>query len=324
MVSRKKLFGKKPNISNRFYLTKTPVTAVMMIKIGKSKIPALITQNTENIISTSFANRIKKYLDNECITIGAGLIQHVTIESKYGFLGFTGFRFKKNSKKFVVLGQQWKKNINAQINPGTSKKQKITPQTIHILVCKNAIANGLRLTQKLPIKNVKQFDDMIKYNDNPMNNNFWYLFKQLISQFAQMYKKTDTAVATWEHHFQKLQYGLLLDEDNPDVIDISENENCNKKIIQNDAGPSQNKLHDRHKKHSLGECVENILKKLRVIPKHLNINKKKRFTFNLIYKNFPTKQLIQKQKTKQNREKNVKAYAFVLKKYLGFGKKKRG
>ena len=89
---------------------------------------------------------------------------------------------------------------------------------------------------------------MIKYNDNPMNNNFWRLFKQLISQLAQMHKKTDnTAVATWEYHFQKLQYGLPLDEDNPDVIDISKNENCNKKIIQNDAGPSQNKSNDKRK-----------------------------------------------------------------------------
>ena len=31
---QKKAFGKIPNISNKFYPTKTPVTAVMMIKIG--------------------------------------------------------------------------------------------------------------------------------------------------------------------------------------------------------------------------------------------------------------------------------------------------
>ena len=143
----------------------------MMIKIGKSEIPALITQNTENMISTSFASRIKKYLDNECIRIGDKTIQHVIIESKHGFLEFTSFRFKKNSKKIVVLGHQSKKNINAQMNPG-AKKQRMTPQTIHMLVYKNAIANGLRTTQKLPIQNVEQFDDMIKHNDNPMNNNF--------------------------------------------------------------------------------------------------------------------------------------------------------
>ena len=66
-IQKIKIFEKKPNISNRLYPTKTLVTAVMMIKIGKSKIPALITQNTENMISILFANRIKKYLDNECI-----------------------------------------------------------------------------------------------------------------------------------------------------------------------------------------------------------------------------------------------------------------
>ena len=111
-------------MSNIFYLTKTPVTAVMIIKIKKSKIPALITQDTENMISTSFANRIKKYLDNECIRIGKRTVQHVIIESKYGFLGFISFKFKKNSNNFVVLGQQWKKSINTQINPGGEKKTK--------------------------------------------------------------------------------------------------------------------------------------------------------------------------------------------------------
>ena len=70
MVSKKITFGKKTNIFNKFYLTETLITAVMMIEIGKLEIPALITQITENIMSTSFANRIKKYLDNECIRIG--------------------------------------------------------------------------------------------------------------------------------------------------------------------------------------------------------------------------------------------------------------
>ena len=57
MVStKKKIFGGKPNISNKFYPTETPVTAVMMIKIEKSEVPALITQDTENMMSTSFAN----------------------------------------------------------------------------------------------------------------------------------------------------------------------------------------------------------------------------------------------------------------------------
>ena len=181
MVSKKKIFGKKPNMSNRFYSTKTPISAVMMVKIGKSEIPALIIQNTENIISTSFANRIAKYLDNEYIRIGKKTIQHVTIESKHGFLKSTNIKLKK---KIVVLGQQWKNNINTQINLGTIKKQKMIPQTIYILIYKNTIANGLRTTQKLPIQNVKQFDEMIKYNDNLMNNNFWPLFSQLISQLV--------------------------------------------------------------------------------------------------------------------------------------------
>ena len=69
------------------------------------------------------------------------------------------------------------------------KKQGITPQTVYMLAYKNAIANGLRTTQKLPIQNVKQFDDMIKHNNNPMNNNFWHLFTELISQLARMHKK---------------------------------------------------------------------------------------------------------------------------------------
>ena len=78
----------------------------MMIKIEKSEIPALITQDTENMISTLFANRIRKYLNNECIRIGENNIQYVTIESKHGFLKSTNFKLKKISKKFVVWGQQ--------------------------------------------------------------------------------------------------------------------------------------------------------------------------------------------------------------------------
>ena len=70
-------------MSNKIYPLKTPVTAVMMVKIGKSEIPALITQDTENIISTSFANRIERYLDNEYIKIGEKTIQYVIIEIKH-------------------------------------------------------------------------------------------------------------------------------------------------------------------------------------------------------------------------------------------------
>ena len=56
------------------------------------------------------------------------------------------------------------------------KKHRMTPQAIYMLVYKNAIANKLRITQKLPLQNIKQFDDIIKHNDNSMNNNFWHLF----------------------------------------------------------------------------------------------------------------------------------------------------
>ena len=129
MVSGKEkyIFGKKPNMSNTFYPTKTSITAVMIIKFGKSEISALITQDTENIMSMSFANRITKYLDNKCIRIGKKTIQHVTIEIKHWFLKSTSFILKESSKKLVVLGQQWKKNINAQINFGATKKQGIRP-----------------------------------------------------------------------------------------------------------------------------------------------------------------------------------------------------
>ena len=96
----------------------------------------------------------------------------------------------------------------------------------------------------------------------------------------------------WEQRFNKLQHGLIFDENNPDVIDTSEDENYNKKLIQNDAGSSQDKSHDRHKIYSLDKCVENMVKKLRAIPKHLNNDKRKRWTFNLIHRNFPTKHLI--------------------------------
>ena len=70
----------------------------------------------------------------------------------------------------------------------------MTPQTIHILIYKNAIANVLRITQKLPLENVEQFEEMIKHNHNLINNNFWFLFSQLISQLTKMHEKTDTTM----------------------------------------------------------------------------------------------------------------------------------
>ena len=59
------------------------------------------------------------------------------------------------------------------------------------------------------------------------------------------------------------------------MTNTSEDENYNKKLMQNDTGSSQNKSHDKHKKNSLDECAENMVKKLRAIPKHLNIDKRK-------------------------------------------------
>ena len=202
------------------------------------------------------------------------------------------------------------------------KKQGMTPQTINILIYKNAIANGLRTTQKLPIQNVEQFDDMIKYNNNSMNSNFWHFFTQLISQLARMHKETDIAMTEWEQHFDKLQHGLIFDENNPDVIDTFGDDNCNEKLIQDDTGPSQNKIHDRHKTHSLDENAENMAKKLRAVPRHLNIDRKKRWTFNLDHKNHPTRHLIKQRKTKQNHKRNVKSFAYTVKKTFGIQKNK--
>ena len=113
---------------------------------------------------------------------------------------------------------------------------------------------------------------------------------------------------------------MIFDENNPDMIDTSENENCNKKLIQNDTGSSQNKSHDKRKIYSLDECVENILEGLRTIPRHLNIDKKKRWTFNLTEKKFPTKHLIQT--AKRYKKTNAKICAYVIKKTFGIQKKK--
>ena len=66
--------------------------------------------------------------------------------------------------------------------------------------------------------------------------------------------------------FQKFQYGLPFDEDNPDVIDISEDKKRSQKILQNDIGPSQNKSYDKRKTQSLDECAKNTINGLRAIP----------------------------------------------------------
>ena len=87
---------------------------------------------------------------------------------------------------------------------------------------------------------------------------------------ARIYKETDIAITKREKYFNKLQHGLIFDENNPNVIENSENENCNKKLTQNDVGSSQNKSYNKYKIHSLDECAENMVKKLRAIPKHAN------------------------------------------------------
>ena len=54
------------------------------------------------------------------------------------------------------------------------------------------------------------------------------------------------------------------------MIKNSENENCNKKLLQNDAGLSQNKLYNKHKIHLLNECAKNMVKKIAGNPKTCN------------------------------------------------------
>ena len=100
-----------------------------------------------------------------------------------------------------------------------------------------------------------------------------------------MHKESDIAITEWEQHFQKLQHGLTFDENNPDVIENSEDENCNKKI-QDDAGSSQDKSHDRHKTHSLDEYAEKM-ERLRATPRHLNIDKRKTLDVQPEIQKFP-------------------------------------
>ena len=118
-----------------------------------------------------------------------------------------------------------------------------------------------------------------------------------------MHKETDTAIIKWEKHFYKLQHGLILDENNPNIIESSENENCNRKLIQNDAGSSQNKSYNKYKTHSLDECAENMVKKLRAIPKHANNDiGKKMLDIQRKNENFVHETLNTKNKTGQENE----------------------
>ena len=63
---------------------------------------------------------------------------------------------------------------------------------------------------------------MIKQNHNLINNNFWFLFTQLISQFAKMHGEINITIKNWEWHFQKLQYGQSLDENSQNATKNSE------------------------------------------------------------------------------------------------------
>ena len=73
---------------------------------------------------------------------------------------------------------------------------------------------------------------------------------------------------------------MIFEENNPDVIENSENENCKKKKSQNDTGSSQNKLYNKYKTHSLNECAKNIIKNLWAIPKLPINDKNKNKTLN--------------------------------------------
>ena len=78
------------------------------------------------------------------------------------------------------------------------------------------------------------------------------------------------------------------------------------KIIQKDAGSSQNKLNDKHKKYSLVEYKE----KLRAIPTHLNIDKKKTLDVQQNTQKFPHETI--NTKTKGKTEPGKKCQSLCL------------
>ena len=93
--------------------------------------------------------------------------------------------------------------------------------------------------------------------------------------------------------FQKFKQRQSLGEYNQSVTEISENENCNKKI-KNDIGSSQNKSHDKQKIQLLDKIIktikiqfilkrgntQNIVKKTQKIQKYYNNEKFPNETFN--------------------------------------------
>ena len=82
------------------------------------------------------------------------------------------------------------------------------------------------------------------------------------------------------------------------------------KLIQNDASPSQNKSHDKYKTFSLDENVENMVKKLRAIPIHLNIDKKKTLDVQPDSQKFPHETFNTAEKSKT--EPQIKCQNFCL------------
>ena len=134
-----------------------------------------------------------------------------------------------------------------------------------------------------------------------------------------MHKKTNITITKWEWHFQKLQHGLILDENNSDLIETTKNENCNKKLRQNDAGSSHDKSYDKHKVHSLDECAKNIIKKLREIPGHIYNDKSGKKTLNDRKHIDAGKSFYETNNTKKKTRniKNFKTCAFASKNTLG-------
>ena len=63
---------------------------------------------------------------------------------------------------------------------------------------------------------------------------------------------------------------MTFNENNSDVTDNLENENCNKKLSQNDTGSSQNKSHNKYKKTFDARMCQKYGKKIAGNPKACN------------------------------------------------------
>ena len=80
-------------------------------------------------------------MNTEGISNNKKSVKIIEIESKHGFLKTTSFK-KKIQKKLWFWVNKKKRIINTTKKIGIIKKHKLIPQAIHILVYKNAIANG--------------------------------------------------------------------------------------------------------------------------------------------------------------------------------------